>query len=199
MFGAVAITRALNQLMASIQGPAEFLLTPTGGWWYSYGLFGGLCFSWFVVGPIVRWKMGNDRFARWTSDQHTQAGFDTDRALRAMAAVIMVPVTIAFVPSLGCHTRFSKTDIGIQGYADIWETRYTYRDVVAIAIIKGNRNRSGELVDDPQIVIDFQGGKRWSSGDGFRDPEKISPNLASFIAEKTGLDYRYVDAEEDLN
>jgi len=40
------------------------------------------------------------------------------------------------------------------------------------------------------LVIDFKDERRWSSGDGFRDPEDINPDLAAFIAIKTGCVFR---------
>jgi hypothetical protein len=197
-FGAVASTRALNDLIASIQGPAEFRLTPTWGWWYLYGGFAGLSLSWFVAGPVTQWLMGQDQFAHWTRGHDRQAGFDTERAMRFLAYIPMGLFTLAFLPSIGCHTRFSMAEIGIQAYAQIRETRYSYRDVEAIAIVKGGRDRSGELYKDLRIVIDFKDGRRWSSRDSFRDPEDINPDLASFIAVKTGLTFQYVDAEQDM-
>jgi len=198
MLGTVASTRALNDVIALIQGPAEFRLVPTWAWWYLYGGFAGLSLSWLVIAPAMRFLMTPDKFARWTRGHDRQAGFDTERAMRFLALAIMGPYTLAFLPSVGCHTRFSEGDIGIQTYAQIREVRYGYGDVAATMIVKGGRDRSGEFYKDPQIVIDFKDGRRWSSGDGFRDPEDINPDLAAFIAIKTGLAFRYIEAKQDL-
>lgn len=197
-FSIAATVRSLNALITSAQGPVEFQLAPTPAWWYLYGGMGGLSFSLSLTALAMRWLAGRDRYASWTFSHNQQAGFDTDRVAHYFALVIMVPYTLAFLPSIGCHTRFSDDEIGIQTYADLKETRYSYHDVRSIAVVKGSLMRNGEFYKDPRIVIDFKDGRRWSSRDSFRDPEEINPDLAAFIALKTGMEYQYVDTAADL-
>jgi hypothetical protein len=188
-FGLVTATRSLNAFIARLQGPSEFLLLPTDAWWYLYGGFTALCLCWFIVSPILGRLMGRERLAAWVRRYDKSSGFDGELSLRAMVVVLLLPFTLAFIPSLGCHTRFSNDAIGIQTYGHIQETRYSYSDIKTIAIVDGK---------DPRIVIVFYDGRRWSTRDSLRDPEPVNTDLASFIARKSGKALIHVETQEDV-
>jgi hypothetical protein len=189
----------LNQWIAEASGPATFLLIPTPAWRWLYGIACGLGLSCLLVIQILRKLMGDDRFRFWQLDQDKKAGFNSDRALKLMAWLIVPPFTLFFLPSLGCHTRFAENEVGIQTYGDFQESRYRYQDVARIAVVEGFLDRAGNFDKDPRLVIDFRDQRRWSSRDSFRDPHEIDPDLAAFLATKTDLRFQYVATVEELN
>jgi hypothetical protein len=197
VLGIVYTARFWNRFLASRDGPAAFLLTPTSAWWDLYGGFAGICVTWFIAAPIMRAMMGSGQFDQWMIQGNRRAGFDSPRALRLLAFVIMVPYTVLFLPSLVCHTRFSESEVGIQGYAEIHEKRYPYSDVEKAAIVNGYRDRSGTFRKDRRVVLYFRDGRRWSSRDSFRDPEEIRSDLTAFISQKTSLKFQIVDLEAE--
>lgn len=146
----------------------------------------------------MRAMMGSGLYDQWMIQGSQRAGFDAARLLRFLTLVIMVPYTALFLPSLVCHTRFSESGVGIQGYAEIHESQYPYSDIEKAAIVRGYRDRSGTFQSDPQIVLHFRDGRHWSSRDSFRDPEAISSDLTAFISRKTGLTFQVVNLEAEV-
>jgi hypothetical protein len=197
-FGVAIAGRFLNRYWADPSGSARFVLTPTAVWWYLYSGFLGLCSAYVVAKPVLRSLMGRDRFEQWALQGDRKAGFSSGRALNVLGLVIMLPYTVFFLPSLVCHTRFSTTEIGIQTYPQMKEARYRYSDVHRIVLVDGYKLRSGAFERDPRIVIEFSGGRRWSSRDSFRDPEEINSNLVTFLLEKTNLPLQSAETIEQV-
>jgi hypothetical protein len=198
-FAIAYCVHAFNRLMSLSHGPSNFLLTPTWAWWFLYAMFGALSFSYFPSLQIIRRTMGGKKFAAYMQRGSRVSGYDGTRAMRFLALVIMVPYTAFFVPSLGCHTRFSESEIGIQRYAEITERKYSYSQVRSIALVQGYKLRSGEFQNDPRLVVDFEDGRRWTSREGFRDSEEPNKQLISFLEFRTGKHVQSATLENDLH
>lgn len=191
--------RLINRIWGASHGPSAFLLTPTNWWWYIYGGFFGLCLGWPLATMILRKIMDRKTWEIWLAQQNQKAGFDCSKAMRWLAYLILVPFTALFLPSLGCHARFSTNEIGIQGYLDWNETRYAYSDVARVALIDGWLDRSGTFNSDPRILIEFHGGKRWTTRNGFRDPEPVRRDLLDYLLGHTAVGLTHLPTEKDLH
>jgi hypothetical protein len=143
--------------------------------------------------------MHKKAWAIWMARQNQKAGFDCMRAMRWMAYLIMIPYTAFFLPSLVCHTRFSEKEIATQGYLEWKETRYPYSEVARFTVAQGGIGRQGQFYPDLRVIIDFKNGARWTTRDGFRDPEAINTDLLNFLTLHTGLQPRYVSTDRELN
>jgi hypothetical protein len=131
------------------------------------------------------------KFESWTS---STAGFDTLRALRILVLTLGIPGLIVTLLALPIHTCITNTGLSIGHFAHITMVEHPYSDVRNITVTLGIRLRNGSLERWPAIVLDFQDGTRWSSGDN-RDPEPaINEQLLQFLVAKTGLTPRYIDA-----
>lgn len=196
---AVNGSRLLSRAWGAGHRPSAFLLTPSNWWWYLYGGFLGLCLGWPLATMILRMVMDRKSLEIWLAQQNQKAGFDCSKAMRWLAYVILVPYTAFFLPSLGCHARFSANEIGLQGYLDWNEARYAYSDVTRVALIDGWLDRSGAFNSDPRILIDFHDGKRWTTRDGFRDPEPVRKDLLDYLIGHTGVELTHVHTEQSLH
>ena len=197
-FGVAYAARFLNALWAQAQGPAVFVLLPTKAWFYLYSGFLGLCLDWPIAASILQKITDKKVWIVWLDQQNQKVGFDVLRAMRWMAYLIMIPYTAFFLPSLVCHTRFSEKEIATQGYSEWKETRYTYSAVGRVAVAKGAIGRQGQFYPDLRLIIDFKNGNRWTTRDGFRDPEAINTDLLNFLTQHTGLQPRYVETDKEL-
>jgi hypothetical protein len=112
--------------------------------------------------------------------------------------IIMVPFTALFLPSLGCHTRFTDAGIAIQGYGDITERSYAWTAVRCAAVVRGYRDRSGALHDEAHFAIRFTDQSMWSSRDGFRDPEPLRQDLLELLQKRLQIEFRTVEVDAEL-
>jgi hypothetical protein len=197
-FGVAYAARFLNARWALAQGPAVFLLLPMKAWFYLYSGFLGLCVAWPIAASIVQRNMDKKAWTIWMARQNQKAGFDCMRAMRWMAYLIMIPYTAFFLPSLVCHTRFSEKEIATQEYSEWKETRYPYSEVSRFAVAQGGIGRQGQFYPDLRVIIDFKNGARWTTRDGFRDPEAINTDLLNLLTLHTGLKPRYVSTDKEL-
>lgn len=194
----VPLWRSINAAMSSLHGPALVVLLPTDAWWYLYSGFSALSLSWYLVAPVQRALMSPRHFAVWEHQQSAKAGFDSNRAFRWIGLVIMVPYTVFFVPSLGCHTRFTDSDVAVQDYAALVELAYPYHEVKAVALVRGYRDRKGEFHQDPHISIRFADGRLWTTRKGFRDPEPIREELVQLLESKVPGRMRMVETDSAI-
>jgi hypothetical protein len=105
---------------------------------------------------------------------------------------------VFFIPSMGCHTRFAGTEIGMQDYAELKETRYSYADVSRMVVVGGHFDDHGKYEADPQLLLDFKNGRKWSTRDGFRNPSPLENGLVPFLSLHTGLQPVAVKTESEL-
>jgi hypothetical protein len=155
--------------------------------------------AWPIAASILRKIMDEKTWSVWMLRQNQQAGFDCMRAMRWMTYLIMIPFTAFFLPSLVCHTRFSEKEIATQGYSEWTETMYPYSEVSRFAVAQGGIGRQGQFYPDLRVIIDFKNGARWTTRDGFGDPEAINTDLLNFLTLHTGLQPRYVSTDQELN
>lgn len=197
-FALSSFWRSVNAFWSDAHGESIVTLYPTGAWWYLYSGFTALCASWYIVKPVVRALMSPGRFMVWDYQQSRQAGFDSNRAFRWLGIIVMVPFTALFLPSLGCHTRFTHNGIAIQGYGDLGERFYPHTALASAGVVRGYRDRNGELHDDVHIAIRFSDQRLWSSRDGFRDPEPIRHDLLRLLEQRMENRFRSYEVDSEL-
>ncbi len=190
--------RVLNALWSDSHGPTVVTLYPTGAWWYLYSGFTSLCLSWYAVKPVYRAIMSPRRFTIWDYYQSRKAGFDSNRAFKWLGLIIMVPFTAFFVPSLGCHTRFTEQGLAVQAYGDFSETYHAYDKVRTAGVVLGYIDRSGDFHPDPHIAIRLSNGELWSSRHGFRDPEPVRQEIVELLQRTVAGGVRTVRTEHEL-
>jgi len=189
---------ALNQHYADAEGPARFQLLPTRVIWGFFPAFAALTLCWEIA--LALWSFAGDRayisqYLDW-SDQ--QAGFDSTRALRWLALLVALPIGIATAPAIPMHSTLHDSELQVRGYASIAPTILRYSDVRRVFQVAGFRDRSGKMHQRTEIIIEFQDGRRWHSGENREFALGIDPALAEFLMQRTGVVTEYFDTEADI-
>ena len=197
-FAAHAALVWFNRYLASLDGHANFILWPQGAtWWFFPGL-GALTLSWEIT--LLLWLLAGDReharlYNDWTA---LKSGFDAPKLLRWMALLIALPIGVLTTLELPVHTSLLPDEIRDCGYAFAPCKTYRYADALRMTIIDGFKDRDGKLTRRAGIVIDFSGGRRWSSADIGDFRKTLDPALEDFLEKKTNLAYHYAQTEVDI-
>jgi hypothetical protein len=190
---------ATSRYFAAADGPAAFQFFPSGAiWWFLPG-FGALCLSWEIT--LFLWSVLGDRnrvvrFVDWTSER---AGYDSTRALRWMALLVAMPITIATVLAIPMHATLRANDIVVGHYATLARQNLPYSQARRLMLIDGFRDRSGKFSAHAGMIVDFSNGWRWNSADIGDFESKVDPSLIEFLQRRTGLPVEHAETEAGLN
>jgi hypothetical protein len=177
----------LNQFVAALDNPSDFVLLPQNAtWWFLPG-FAAITLAWEIT--LGAWSRIGDRnevmlYNYWTI---AKAGFDSTRVLRIMALVIVLPIAIVTALEVPAHSSLGRDEIRARGYGFSSTQIYRYLEARRLTVIQGFRNRDGRLVKRAGVVLDFSRGRRWSSADIGDFKINVDPKLVSFLQAKTGL------------
>ena len=198
----------LNQRIANADGPAYFRESPqTAIWWFFPGS-GALALSWEITLQI--WSLAGHRkevklFREWTIHSPLAigaggryGGLDSTKVLRWMAVLIVLPIGIFTALALPMHTSLRENDIRECGYAFAGCATYAYADARRMTVVAGYRDSEGKINLQAGIVIDFTGGRRWSSADQGEIEKSVDPAMAEFLEKKTHLPLNFAESERDI-
>lgn len=197
-WGIHSILVTLNRLFADLDGPSDLVLFPQSAiWWFLPG-FAAITLAWEVT--LGAWSlMGNKKevalYNYWST---AKAGFDATRVLRIMAVVIVLPIAIFTALALPEHVALGREEIRARGYGFSGVRTYRYSDARRMTVIDGFRNRDGTLVKRAGVILDFSGGRRWSSADISDFKPTVDPRLFDFLLSRVGLPPQYADTESDI-
>lgn len=187
-----------NKYFSMKDGPAEFRIWQQSVIWWIFPLFGAFALSWEIVMQL--WSdFGNREEAHLYNYWSIQkSGFDVTKLLRWMAILIVLPIGILTVLALPMHAALRQNDIQDCGYAFTPCKLYRYLDARRMTVIEGFRTRDGKLTRRAGIVIDFSGGRRWSSADLGDFSPSVDPAFTEFLEKKTQLPLNRAQAEADI-
>lgn len=189
---------AINRHLALKDGPAHLVIFPQSAIWWFFPGFGAVALSWEIT--LKLWELFGDRenallYANWSN---RKVGFDCTKMLRWIAVLVVLPVGILTTLALPMHTTLAEDRITDCGYAFAACKVYRYADARRMTIIDGFRDRDSRLNRRAGIVIDFRGGRRWSSADEGDFHSQVDPSLEEFLANRTHLSYNHAETENDI-
>jgi hypothetical protein len=188
----------LSRWYAALDGLASFRLFPqTAIWWFFPG-FGALTVGYEIV--LQLWSLFGDagRAARYSRWSNLKAGFDGRRLLRWMALLIATPIGIFTLLEIPAHVSLADQVIIDHGYGFGKPKIYRYDAARKLTIIEGFRVKDGSLTSRAGIVIDFDGGRRWSSANSGDFKKEVDPALLEFLIQKTKLLPEHTETADDI-
>lgn len=205
-WGTHALLVWINHTLAVADPSAVFRELPDQTIWWFFPGFGALALSYeLTLQLLARWKGRReaDFYSRWSNEKTAMrggkyAGMDSRKVLRWLAVIVALPIGVATVLALPMHVSIGPNAIRYCGYAFKPCKVYPYSDARRIAIVAGFRDSDGKFSSQPGVVIDFRGGRRWSSADMGSFPNSVYPNLVGFLQEKTHLIDGFAETEADL-
>lgn len=189
---------SLSLFFAAAEGPASFQLLPSPAiWWFLPGL-GAVALCWEIT--LYCWSLFGDgeTIARYVTWSNVRTGFDSTKALRWTALVLVLPIAVLTLLAVPMHSTLHKDAIHVRHYASLSSLRYPYKDARRLAVVNGIRMRDGKFTPRAEVLIRFADGSRWSSADN-RDYERdVDQDLVAFLAQETQLPVEYAETEADL-
>lgn len=185
-------------LVANDDSGSSLQLWPQSAIWWFFPGFGAVTLCWEIT--LQMWsafdRSDSARLYRLWSDG--RAGMDSTRILRWMALVIAAPIGVLTILALPMHATLGHQDIRECGYA--WATCQTfdYSKAVKMTQIEGFRLRDGRLTRRAGIVVDFAGGRRWSSADTGDFLDSVDPALLAFLTERIRLPLEQAPTDADI-
>ena len=187
-----------NRYFAKADGPGAFVFFPSGAiWWFLPG-FGALCLTWELTLFICSIFAGREKITRFIDWTNERAGYDSTRALRWMALLLVLPIGVASVLAIPLHSTLRDSDIVVGRYAKLARQNLVYSQANRLAVVDGFRNRDGRFTPRAEVILDFTDGTRWRSADNADFAKDVDPGLVEFLARKTGLVVERAQTEADL-
>ena len=189
-----------NQLIANLDGPAVFRLYPSGATWCFLPFLGAVTFSvvlfeWTL--PHVLGKQEGQLYRYW---YNTKSAFNVSKVFRWFTLGITLPVGLLTLIAIPVHTSVQQDAMRFTPYGHLRPIAYRYERIRAITTTQGIRGRDGSFVHDPCILVTFDDGTRWSSGDLLRDPDPaINKDLLAFLVTRSGVQPVHQPLEYDLS
>jgi hypothetical protein len=188
----------LNGWWGALDGPSSFRLFPqTAIWWFFPG-FGALTIGYEIV--LQLWSRFGDagRVVRYSEWSNSKAGFDGRRLLRWMALLIAAPIGIFTLLEVPVHVSLTDQVIVDHGYGLSKPKIYRYDAARRLTGIEGFRGKDGGLTSRAGVVIDFDGGWRWSSANSGDFKKQVDPALLDFLVQKTKLLPEHAETADDI-
>lgn len=187
----------INRYLASLDGPADFVLYPQSAIWYFLPGFAAITMSWDVT--LWAWSsLGQKQtvllYEYWSN---AKAGFNATRLLRLVIVVVVLPIAILSGLALPEHDSLRANEIRSHGYGVSPAKVFRYSEAKDLFAIEGFRTRDGKLMKRAGCILYFSDGRRWSSADIGDFKPTIDPRLLAFLQNKTGLPVKYATTERD--
>ena len=188
----------LSHAFFNLDAPFSIVLPPQSAIWFFLPFFTGLTMCWEAT--LWLWSLfaGKQEPALYEYWSNTKAGYDATLVLRGFGIFIGLPIAILTALALPQHVVLRDQDILVRDYGFFGARTYNYNRARTMTIIKGLRGRTQKFTKRAGIVLDFDDGRRWSSGDFGDFLPNVDPKLLSFLENKTGLQPRFAEAREDL-
>jgi hypothetical protein len=198
LFGVHAALVQTSRWLASRDGAAELVIFPQAAiWWFLPG-FGAAALPWeitLLAMSLLRRDAEADSYNYWSS---LKEGFDSRRLLRWLAVVVVMPIAVLTFLALPMRSALRQDDIQDCGYAFATCKVYAYADARRVSFIEGTRDRDGKLNRRAGLVVDFTGGRRWSSADIGEFNASVDPALEGVLREKIKLPFGRYQTVSDI-
>ena len=195
-----------NRMLAGFDSPRAIHLLPEPALWWFFPVLGGITCSCEITFQIFALFVGRettDLFNAWMNNvsrgwiKSRYRGIDARCVLRWMTAGIALPSGIFVLLALPMHASVGPESIRDCGYLKACRV-YALSDATRITQIQGFRDKSGKLIDQAGLVLDFKDGRRWSSAAWGEWQDHVDPRLTDWLLKKTGLPLQYALTEVDI-
>lgn len=198
-FGSWKSFQSANKWLAALDGPAAYRLYPSAAIWWFFPGFGALTIGWLMMEFLLPYALGKktaEVYLYWTS---ARAGLNASKVFRWGALAVAGPIGILTILALPVHSSFRDDALVFRSYASLKAKAYSYERIRGLTTTDGIRDRFGKFVPDPCILIDFDDGTRWSSGDLLRDPDRsVDIGLKEFLSKRSAVRFRHTPLAKDL-
>ena|GEM_PF-3204110 len=176
-------------------GDSVFLYTPSPDYWWLPSIFLGILTAAIPLTLLYKFLLGPD-YEQYVIYGNLRVGFDSQKVVRLMA-MIVGPVALIFsLLAMNCYTKFSGGEITINRFLGVGEISYQYSRISGIKSVRYFKAPNGDIKERPYFSIEFDGGERWTTGDGLRDPDpETDRRLIEFVSGKCGKQPQEVDLE----
>ena len=172
-------------------------------WWFFPG-FGAITLSYEIT--LLLWSVFSGRrivglYTVWASQQpkQTKQGiryYDSRKNMRVISLFLTLPACIGTSLALNMHTSFSSDAIRSYGYAFASPTLYSYADIRRITLVQGRLGKHNSFIEDPRVVVDFTGGRRWQEPD--QSPQSLTELTLRTLSDKTKLPVGHARLRRDI-
>jgi hypothetical protein len=196
----------LNRYLAEKESPGalQLLLPQSAIWWFFPG-FAALTFAyeltlqlWSIFGS----RQNADRYSDWTNLKTANTSglgrIDYRKSLRWMFLLVAAPTGAFTVLALPMHASLGPESIHDCGYAFSSCKIYPYTAARRMTIIQGFRRRDGSFTSRAGAIVDFDGGRRWSSADIGNFRHNVDSSIVQILQAKTHLSIQSAETEADI-
>ena len=195
---AIAWERLLSffaRLSYASLGASVFMYTPSPDFWWIPAIFLGILTATIPLTLLYKLVLGSD-YEQYVIYSNLRVGFDSQKVVRLMA-MIVGPVALIFsLLAMNCYTKFSGGEVTINRFLGVGEIIYPYSRISAIKSVSYFVAPNGDFKYRPYFSIEFDDGKRWTTGDGLHDPDpETDRRLIEFVSGKCGKQPQEVNLE----
>src|SRR5499433_1064916 len=176
-------------------GDSVFVLTPSPDYWWLPSIFLGILTATIPLTLLFKFLLGPE-YGQYVLYGNLRVGFDSQKVVGLMA-MIVGPVALIFsLLAMNCYTKFSGGEITINRFLGVGEISYQYSRISGIKSVRYFKAPNGDIKERPYFSIEFDGGERWTTGDGLRDPDpETDRRLIEFVSGKCGKQPQEVNLE----
>lgn len=188
----------LNHVLATLSGSAAFYIFPEKAMWWFFPMLGALTLGWELTDRIWTAFGAGDAFAAYAQNTYEQAGFDSGRACLWLAAVVALPIGIAFLLATPIHTAIRSNGIDIAGFASLHEWHDSYSDLGRFVVVAGYLNDTGTFIANPKVFCLMKDGSKISFSANLDGGKQADQSLISYLQSHIPVPAEYVGTEAEL-
>lgn len=149
---------------------------------------------------LLLWTLlaGAETVSMYEYWSNQKTGVDGRKLLRVLTLIISLPIAVATVLALPMHSSFGEDEILLWHYATLHPQTYRYSDIRNISVADGYSLRNGSFQRDPQVILTFADGRRWSSRDSRDIARQMDESFVAFLSAKTHLPIGRFQRREEI-
>jgi hypothetical protein len=154
--------------------------------WWIFAIFLAIITSGVPMLWILRARLGA-RFDQYILYLDLRYGIDNMKVYRYMLVIGLLLFAGLTDLCLHCYVRVTDTDIAINRFWSLRETRYTYAEVDSITLANSFRAPNGNIVQRPHGIIVLKDDTRWNTRSSLSDTDSAEvERLLTFISTQSG-------------
>lgn len=161
-----------------------FSVAPDAAYWALPSIFLGIITSAVPLTAMYKLLL-RDRYGEYDHYCSTRVGFSTNRVGAVLATLVIVGAGAFLLFGVRSRVDFLGDSISIRRFGHE-QTVYPYSSIRSIYSASHVRAPNGKIVHRPHYIIVFDGGDRWSTRDGLRDPKLHTDSvLVRYVATRS--------------
>ncbi len=175
-------------------GGTDLILLPSIYWYMFPAIFGAMGISILAHAAATRKLLrgkgtdGDDEYALYVRLQNLKSNYRAGNTSRILSGVLLISSLAMLVLFADNYTRIGKSEITLNPFFSLGETRHTYRDIERIVTAPRLLAPNGNTVERRVYLIRFRGGDKWNSDNApgeYSDAELAQ--IVGGIAKKSGV------------